>query len=137
MFLVFFFWFNIFIVAFLFRGTLCQYYRYVLKEKNVQRAYHLYYFLLMSQDIFLFELNFKKEKIKRGLHVLFRPEITENQLVGGRQITIQRDAQSWELHKETTLLFKLCNFLYYFSLIYNLLKYHLFSIIGLFFYFKS
>ena len=80
---------NIFFVAFLFRDTLHQCYRYVLKEKNVQRAYHLYYFLLMLQDIFLFELNFKKEKIKCGLHLLFRPEIAENQLVGGRQITKQ------------------------------------------------
>ena len=75
-----------FIVAFLFWSTLCQYYWFVLKENNVQRAYHLYYFLLMLQDIFLFELNFKEEKRKCDLHVFFRPEIAENQLVGGRPV---------------------------------------------------
>ena len=39
----------------------------------------------MLQDLFLFELNFK-QKIKCGLHVLVRPEIAENQLVGGRPV---------------------------------------------------
>ena len=62
----------------------------------------------MLQDIFLFELNFK-QKIKCGLHVLFRPEIAENQLVGGRPVNKNteqsKEMPSWELHKETILYF--------------------------------
>ena len=62
----------------------------------------------MLQDI-LFELNFKEEKIKCGLHVLFRPEISENQLVAGRPVNKSEQSKDMPCHGNYTK--KLVSFL--------------------------